>query len=205
MYMDRKNLIQNFKETLKSLLKFSPANPAVGKLDSGTEIWVNSGESLEVGSEVMILDEASEGLIPLQDGDYNLEDGTPFKVVEGKVSEMGKEAEDEVEVETEEAMEEGTDQVTSPDSEKIAALETKVAELEGLINGILETMSGVVEASSKLKKQVEKYLKEPAEEGIKMSKSVKVPEKEIKDNIKADELLDKVLKLSFNKVTQDFS
>lgn len=175
--MDKLSLIQNIKVSLKKLLTFAePSIEPTGMLVSGQKIWAEGG-MLEVGKLVNIYDAATDSLLPLSDGEYELEDGTKFSIVNGVIGEIMPKEEDtssnEVEVEIEMADPMPTETTPSPEMEKIMSLETKVAELETLVNSMIETMDFVTEVNTKMKKQLEKFLKEPADEGVKFGKQEK--------------------------------
>jgi hypothetical protein len=199
--MDKLSLITNIKTSLKKLLTFSePTIEPTGMLISGQKIWIE-GDSLEVGKMVNIYDSAADSLLPLSDGEYELEDGTKFKIMEGKIGEiMPKEEtpseEVVVEVEMEDMPTETPEETTSPEMEKIMGLEEKVAKLEELVNSMIETMDYVTEVNTKMKKQLEKFLKEPADEGVKFAK---VEKKTDLFSIDESEAIDAIRKRNNNK------
>ena len=196
--MDKLSLIQNIKSSLKKLLTFSePTTEPTGMLISGQKVWVEGG-MLEVGKMVNIYDSAADSLLPLTEGEYELEDGTKFTIVDGIIGEiMEAEAPAPEEVEVEVEMEDmPTETTPSPEMEKIMSLETKVAELEMLVNSMIETMDFVTEVNAKMKKQLEKFLKEPADEGVKFTK---VEKKTDLFSVDESEAIDAIRKRNSNK------
>lgn len=80
--MDKSKLLEGLKkikEAFQSAQKFVDA-----KLNDGTTIIRYDAEKLDIGVPVMAVTE--QGAIAIPDGDYTLEDGTMFTIVEGKVS-----------------------------------------------------------------------------------------------------------------------
>ena len=186
---------QKLKIMLKSMLSIQFGSVVTDKAEL---IW-DGEEDLREGFEVFVRGEEDE-FVPAPDGDYTTEDGKIIKVVEGKVSEIvdnNAEVEETAEQTEEIAQEEvkqteeiqqeenpEADPVEEPENEddrteedRIAALETRVAEfLEGLnkiVNSIaaIEDRLGVVE--EKLAK-VEEPAAEPVDEQpeVKQSKSI---------------------------------
>ena len=109
---------------LKEVLAEEETNlMASGVLEGGQAIMTDSDE-WGVGANVFIEEDGER--IPLPDGDYKLEDGTPFAVEGGVVSAWGA-AEEEAKEEEEELSEE------NPVEDRIAALEEGVSALaEGM-------------------------------------------------------------------------
>jgi enamine deaminase RidA (YjgF/YER057c/UK114 family) len=201
--MDKLSLIQNIKASLKKLMTFAePTMEPTGMLVSGQKIWTEDNGPLEVGKIVNVYDATSDSLLPLSDGEYELEDGTKFTIVNGMIGEvMAPETESETEVSVEveveaEAAAPADTTTPSPEMEKIMNLETKVAELEMLVNSMIETMDHVTEVNTKMKKQLEKFLKEPADEGVKFAK---VEKKKDLFSIDETEAIEAIRKRNANK------
>jgi hypothetical protein len=200
--MDKLSLISNIKTSLKKLLTFSePTIEPTGMLISGQKIWIE-GDSLEVGKMVNIYDSAADSLLPLTEGEYELEDGTKFTIVDGVIGEiMEKETPEEevtveIEMELEDMPETTTETTPSPEMEKIMGLEEKVAKLEELVNSMVETMDYVTDVNTKMKKQLEKFLKEPADAGVKFTK---VEKKTDLFSVDESEAIDAIRKRNSNK------
>lgn len=148
---------------------------ASGVLEGGQAIMTDS-EEWGVGANVFIEEDGER--IPLPDGDYKLEDGTPFVVEGGVVSAWGA-AEEEAK-EEEELSEE------NPVEDRIAALEEGVSALAEGMEKILSEFSkdsGVdtlKEQVENLSLELEKVKAEPVTKSVNDVQTVRL-EKEYKD------------------------
>ena len=162
---------------LKEVLAEEETNlMASGVLEGGQAIMTDSDE-WGVGANVFIEEDGER--IPLPDGDYKLEDGTPFAVEGGVVSAWGA-AEEEAKEEEEELSEE------NPVEDRIAALEEGVSALAEGMEKILSEFSkdsGVdtlKEQVENLSLELEKVKAEPVTKSVNDVQTVRL-EKEYKD------------------------
>ena len=162
---------------LKEVLAEEETNlMASGVLEGGQAIMTDSDE-WGVGANVFIEEDGER--IPLPDGDYKLEDGTPFAVEGGVVSAWGA-AEEEAKEEEEELSEE------NPVEDRIAALEEGVSALAEGMEKILSEFSkdsGVdtlKEQVENLSLELEKVKAEPVAKSVNDVQTVRL-EKEYKD------------------------
>lgn len=161
---------------LKEVLAEEETNlMASGVLEGGQAIMTDS-EEWGVGANVFIEEDGER--IPLPDGEYKLEDGTPFVVEGGVVSAWGA-AEEEAK-EEEELSEE------NPVEDRIAALEEGVSALAEGMEKILSEFSkdsGVdtlKEQVENLSLELEKVKAEPVTKSVNDVQTVRL-EKEFKD------------------------
>lgn len=161
---------------LKEVLAEEETNlMASGVLEGGQAIMTDS-EEWGVGANVFIEEDGER--IPLPDGEYKLEDGTPFVVEGGVVSAWGA-AEEEAK-EEEEMSEE------NPVEDRIAALEEGVSALAEGMEKILSEFSkdsGVdtlKEQVENLSLELEKVKAEPVTKSVNDVQTVRL-EKEFKD------------------------
>lgn len=111
---------------------------------------------LSVGNTVMVVTE--EGEIPAPDGNYELEDGTKFKVENGVISEIGEEeTEPEVEIEPE-----GTPAPENEMSEIFEMLKTFIQSVTEKMNAMNEQMSETNQKLNDVTTEFNKFKKEPA-------------------------------------------
>ena len=143
---------------------------------------------------------------PIEDNDYQLEDGTVISVLNGAIAEIST-AEEEVEdvaeeMEEELAIDENTPEATEAPAENAidpqAILDIIAPEMDSLKNSLAEIMTKIAEMESKmsqdstneqmeeLKSQIEKLSKMPAATSIDSKNDVK-----IKQN-KEDKLVEKL-------------
>ena len=167
---------------LKEVLAEEETNlMASGVLEGGQAIMTDS-EEWGVGANVFIEEDGER--IPLPDGDYKLEDGTPFAVEGGVVSAWGA-AEEEAKEEEEELSEE------NPVEDRIAALEEGVSALAEGMEKILSEFSkdsGVdtlKEQVENLSLELEKVKAEPVTKSVNDVQTVRL-EKEYKDMTPAE-------------------
>ena len=167
---------------LKEVLAEEETNlMASGVLEGGQAIMTDSDEWC-VGANVFIEEDGER--IPLPDGDYKLEDGTPFAVEGGVVSAWGA-AEEEAKEEEEELSEE------NPVEDRIAALEEGVSALAEGMEKILSEFSkdsGVdtlKEQVENLSLELEKVKAEPVTKSVNDVQTVRL-EKEYKDMTPAE-------------------
>jgi len=85
--MVHKFAVQLAEETKAEQADQAEAKFAAALLDNGQEIQT-SADAFAEGVDVFVVNDQGEQ-IPLPDGDYTLEDGTTFSVMEGVVSAMG--------------------------------------------------------------------------------------------------------------------
>ena len=86
--MDKDLVIQKIKDQIKNLIKLSEDVKKVQKfLDVKTsdgKLLTTPADTLEVGVEILAVDEEGNQ-VPVEDGDFSLEDGTSITVKGGKV------------------------------------------------------------------------------------------------------------------------
>lgn len=131
--------LEKIKAKLASLLL------TFGTIKTDKAVLEYEGEELEVGAKVYVLDEEGNK-VAAADGDYLTEDNKKIVVKDGEIAEIADVTEEPAEEETKEeeveAAEEETkeeeEKPTEEETDKVAELEKKVAELESIIEGILE-------------------------------------------------------------------
>ena len=130
--------LEKIKAKLASLLL------TFGTIKTDKAVLEYEGEELEVGAKVYVVDEEGNK-VAAADGDYITEDNKKIVVANGEIAEIADVAEEPTEEETKEeeveaAEEEETKEEEKPEegNDKVAELEKKVAELESIIEGILE-------------------------------------------------------------------
>lgn len=132
--------LEKIKAKLASLLL------TFGTIKTDKAVLEYEGEELEVGAKVYVVDEEGNK-VAAADGDYITEDNKKIVVANGEIAEIAdvteepteeeKPAEEEVEAAEEEETKE-EEKPTEEETDKVAELEKKVAELESIIEGILE-------------------------------------------------------------------
>lgn len=133
--------LEKIKAKLASLLL------TFGTIKTDKAVLEYEGEELEVGAKVYVVDEEGNK-VAAADGDYTTEDNKKIVVANGEIAEIAdvteepteeeKPTEEEVEAAEEEQKEEPKEEETKEETDKVAELEKKVAELESIIEGILE-------------------------------------------------------------------
>ena len=145
-----------FDIEMKKLLKLAKMLLKLGEIKTDKTTLIIEGE-LEIGKPVAV--EVEGELIPAENGDYTMEDGTIIVITDGVIAEIKP-----VEEPVTEEMEEETPVEEKPDEKdaKIAELETKITELETVIAEkdakIAELETKIAEQEEKLKMSVEKPL-----------------------------------------------
>lgn len=129
--------LEKIKAKLASLLL------TFGTIKTDMAVLEYEGEELEVGAKVYVVDEEGNK-VAAADGDYTTEDNKKIVVANGEIAEIADVTEEPTEEEkpTEEVEaaeeEETKEEETKEETDKVAELEKKVAELESIIEGILE-------------------------------------------------------------------
>lgn len=130
---------------------------ASAMLENGQEIQT-SAEAFAEGVDVFVVNDEGEQ-IPLPDGDYTLEDGTMFSVVEGVISAMG--AAEEAPVEEAAKEEEMSAEEVTEEPAVEAALSRE--EVQGMIAAAIEEVTTKLSAEIAAKnEQIEKLSAQPA-------------------------------------------
>jgi hypothetical protein len=126
--------LEKIKAKLASLLL------TFGTIKTDKAVLEYEGEELEVGAKVYVVDEEGNK-VAAADGDYTTEDNKKIVVANGEIAEIAdvteEPTEEEKPTEEVEAAEE-EEKPTEEETDKVAELEKKVAELESIIEGILE-------------------------------------------------------------------
>lgn len=226
--MDKKTAIQNIRESLKSLLKFSNEITenkfATLELTDGTKITTQSGD-IEVGAEVYAIDDLGNQT-PLNDGDYVLTDGRTFTVklniVEAIVDGDGVDPENQTETGTEQVVQEKMDSNLPEGHEAAVAdakgnpqpdqsgLEGRVADLEKQIEdikAILDKMSSIQnDVNQQMMSKMEQFASEPGAPSIKsIKKEAYSYDKADSKKEKLNDLLDNVKNLSQKPISLNFA
>ena len=138
---------------------------------SGTDSEIQYSE-LVVGAEVST--SSADGSIPASDGDYILDNGAEIKVLDGKISEIVKEATDksvdeavEIELETEKVLDEKTE--VKDDEKSVDELKAEIKELKEEIEKLKTGFSSEIKDlknSIPTKTELEKF-KSELMEGLK--------------------------------------
>lgn len=131
--------LEKIKAKLASLLL------TFGTIKTDKAVLEYEGEELEVGAKVYVVDEEGNK-VAAADGDYITEDNKKIVVANGEIAEIADVTEEpteeekptEEEVEAAEEEETKEEEKTEEETDKVAELEKKVAELESIIEGILE-------------------------------------------------------------------
>ena len=157
------NKINKFLQLASLIAKFSTVNTDKGQLTATDEI--------AEGVEVYIKDDTSGEFVAAPDGDYETEESI-ITVKDGKVEKIeAKEAPaDEEAKQLDFAEQAPTDeQAEDPKDAQIKELETKITELEGL----LQDRDAVIEELTAKIKELEDKAQAPVEEPVKMSATVR--------------------------------
>lgn len=177
--------ILKFKEEIKVKLEDVPATTSAttetaklaskeAKLKDGTVITY-TGETLGVDSEVSTV--TPEGVLPLADGEYNLEDGSTFTVTAGKVSaltpaqesseELSKKTEMETEAKVKERVTKIVETFKSEMDTKFKAQDEKILALTKDKEAIELKLSKAVATSTKQEEILEILLSVPTTNPVK--------------------------------------
>lgn len=135
---------------LKTLLKFGEV-----QTDKGIIYWAGE-EDLKAGDEVF-----NESYEPLEDGEYQTEDGKIIAVVEGKVSEI---RDPEAEVSTEPSEEQFEEEVVS--EEQTEVIEEPAAEEKRDLEKELDELKAELEEVKRALEEIKKQLAEPVAEPV---------------------------------------
>lgn len=161
---------RKLKLALKSILSIQ-----MGEVETDKAVLVFDGEELVEGMEVFVMVEDEPQVA--EDGDYATSDGKTIKVVDGRVAEIvDPEAEVASDEPVEEIQEEANTEVDpveepeeeeSADEDRIAVLESHMAEFTEGLNQIINTISAfesrIAELEGKLAK-VEEPAADPVDE-----------------------------------------
>jgi exonuclease VII small subunit len=160
------NASEKLKKIIEVILEKQPVKQASAKLIDGTEIQF---EILEVNQPINVV--TSEGVMSLNSGTYELEDGTKIEVVDGVIKSIEK---PQAQAQVSQA-----DEVLKSFEEKLNALEGKLAKFE-------EAMLKVAQAADEKIEKVEQRINElPAAKKTQAEKEqVKQGKKSIYDYIK---------------------
>lgn len=131
-------------------------------LKDGSAIEV---EVFEVGQAVNKMD--GENKIVLEDGEYELENGTKFIIATGLISEIIPKAEMAEEVVVEEKPIAQDEEMIN----RVAALETKITEIENVITELVNIVSKLAEGQTEMTSNLEKQKSE-------MTRIVEIVDKE---------------------------
>jgi hypothetical protein len=180
--MDKNTLIQDAREILKGLLSFEKQEVKFTDYTDANGLKIASpDDKLDIGSEVNGVDEQGN-LIPLDNGEYNLTDGSTIVVMDGKVSEIKAflEPKDGDQTPVEDAsVEAAADPVApaadmapaeaeSPDDAKAESdVADRVAKLEEVVATILQALDKLTSGSQQMAEKVETFAKQPGAESIK--------------------------------------
>lgn len=136
--------------------------------------WIHQGELTE-GVEVFIETETGD-MEPVADGEYITDDMT-ITVRDGKVETITIREEDAVDPEPD--PEPKPEPTVDPELE---TLRNRVTELEGLLQDRDAIVSELTRENEELKAEIENLRNKPVEEPVKMSKTPKTSDKDVKDN-----------------------
>lgn len=146
----------NIKEQLlklaKMLIKFAT-------IEVGEATWTYEGDFVE-GTEVYVEDEQGE-MMPVADGEYQKDD-TTITIKDGKIESI-------VEKEVEDPEPDPEPDPENLEDERVAALETRITELEGLLQDRDAIISQLTEENKELKEKLDK----PVEKPVKMNASLR--------------------------------
>jgi len=160
--MNRQELIAMMKDKMKSLLKFADTSNVFVTKD-GQKI-ASSAPELSIDSEVFLLD-GDGNQTPLEDGDYEMEDGTTITVTNGVVSaistvENNQDNGDEVTTAMEDLPVETPPQDAPVDKELIKRIDA----LEKLMDDILPMVQKIMDSNVKMSNQIMEFAKQPESE-----------------------------------------
>jgi hypothetical protein len=152
--MVQKFAVQLAEETKAEQADQAEAKLAAAMLDNGQEIQT-SAEAFAEGVDVFVVNDEGEQ-IPLPDGDYTLEDGTTFSVMEGVISAMGA-----AEVE-EAAAEEEMSAETEVEQPAVEAALSREEVQEMIASAIKEATTQLSAEIAEKNEQIEKLSAQPA-------------------------------------------
>jgi hypothetical protein len=152
--MVQKFAVQLAEETKAKEADQAEAKLAAAMLDNGQEIQT-SAEAFAEGADVFVVNDEGEQ-IPLPDGDYTLEDGTTFSVMEGIISAMGA-----AEVE-EAAKEEEMSAETEVEEPAVEAALSREEVQEMIASAIKEATTQLSAEIAEKNEQIEKLSAQPA-------------------------------------------
>jgi hypothetical protein len=136
----RMNASEKLKKIIEVILEKQPVKQATAKLVDGTEIQF---EVLEVNHPINVV--TSEGVIPLNSGTYELEDGTKIEVVDGVIKSIEK-PQNQAQV--------------SQANDAIKSFEERINALEGKLSKLEEAMLKVAQAADEKIEKVEQRINE---------------------------------------------
>lgn len=183
--MDKNTLIQDAREILKGLLSFEKQEIKMADFVDANGLKIcSTDDKLDVGSEVNGVDEAGN-LIPLDNGEYNLTDGSTIVVMDGKVSEIkaeeapkdgGETPVEDASVEAAKAEDAQVDAApveAEPEAEKKSEDDVagRVAKLEEVVAQILDALDKLTSGSQEMAEKVETFSKLPGAEPVNKVKS----------------------------------
>lgn len=178
--MEKNTLIQDAREILKGLLSFEKQEVKLNDFTDANGLKITSpDDKLDVGSDVYGLDDQGNQ-IPLDNGEYNLTDGSTIVVMDGKVSEIKAEAapKDGGETPVEDASVEAAKAPDAPvdeapaeaekpaDAKEEAGVADRVAKLEELVATILDALDKLTSGSQEMAEKVETFAKQPGAEPV---------------------------------------
>ena len=152
--MVHKFAVQLAEETKAEQADQAEAKFAAALLDNGQEIQT-SADAFAEGVDVFVVNDQGEQ-IPLPDGDYTLEDGTTFSVMEGVVSAMGAAQVEEAAKEEEMSAEA---EVEAPAVEAALSREEVQEMIASAIKEVTTQLSAEIEAKEE---QIQKLSAQPA-------------------------------------------
>lgn len=182
----RNDILNNIKAQFKKLMFADNASTQVTTNDGKT--FVILGQELAVGVEIYLLN-TDNTQTPIDNGDYNLSDGTIISVTDNKVSNItapdaAKATESPVSpaadtsstpaamamgdgmpdgMPTDGAVEDPADAQEDMDTEaRLSALEQQIQEIMQMLSGTMNTTEKMMSAHIKMSETVEKIANEPA-------------------------------------------
>jgi len=185
--MNKKDAVNNIRETLKKLVKLSKEITKFGSLEltDGTKVTIKS-EDLEVGGEIYQLDDQGNQT-PLDDGEYTLTDGRTFVVKSNLIDSISGDDgnDDEDSSETPEDIENKKMDSNLPEGHDSAVADEKnekspdkvMSRLDDLekaiedIKEVLDKMSSIQnDVNEQMMSSIKKFSSEPGDKSIKFKK-----------------------------------
>jgi hypothetical protein len=166
--MTREEAMNKIKETIKSLMTFSETTEVKMTEVTGKDQtkFVTPAEKIEVGVEIYKLDDTGTQ-IPVEDGVYDLEDGTSITVGGGIVTEVSTTAEENTDVETEVLAEELSKESTTVEAAVTPdPLEERVTKLEDELTTIIDMLDKMVTSQKMTATKVEEFAALPGDKSI---------------------------------------